>query len=70
MIWEAEDIMKLENWNSIFVLHASPYRLSSLSWSFNRFNLPLIAASSDEFNIQTNKKVVVFMINFNVGYGY
>lgn len=69
MIWDAEDIMSLENWNNTFNLDACSHRLSSLTWSTNRFNLPLIVASSDDLNIASNKKVVVFMFNFNIGYG-
>lgn len=72
MIWEAEDIMALENWNSppSGPIDASSHRLSSLTWSTNRFNLPLMVVASDELNIPITAKVIVFMFSPNAGFGY
>uniref|UniRef100_A0A915CZG1 Nucleoporin SEH1 n=1 Tax=Ditylenchus dipsaci TaxID=166011 RepID=A0A915CZG1_9BILA len=61
IVWEAEDIMDLENWNMTFSFEVndSSYRLSSLTWSTNRFNMPLIIASSDDADAAPTAKVSV-----------
>ncbi|KAI1732113.1 nucleoporin SEH1 [Ditylenchus destructor] len=66
MIWEADDIMALENWNITFNFEASNYRLSSLTWSTNRYHPPLITASSDDADASSTEKLVMVKFNTNM----
>ena len=60
--------MTLDNWNLVFDYEISSYRLSSLSWSVNRYTSPYIAVSSDDLNAPPNEKVYIFRVNINTGY--
>lgn len=58
--------MSLDNWNQIFnieVNHLAQYRLSSLTWSLNRFSAPLIVVASDDVNAPSNSKLYTFRFN-------
>ena len=65
IIYEAEDIMALDNWNVLFDDVLSPHRLSSLSWSTNRFDPPFIAVSSDDVDASPDEKLYIFRVNVN-----
>jgi nucleoporin SEH1 len=68
VVYEAEDVMELENWNSLVDVEIVPFRLSSISWSTHRFRTPLIALSSDDVNALQSEKVTIIKANFTAGF--
>ncbi|KAH7731910.1 Phosphoglucomutase/phosphomannomutasealpha/beta/alpha domain I family protein [Aphelenchoides avenae] len=63
IIYEAEDVLELESWNVVNDIEVVPFRLSSLSWTNNRFRTPLLATSSDDVNAPANEKLTIFKVN-------
>ncbi|KAL3074681.1 hypothetical protein niasHT_038154 [Heterodera trifolii] len=67
IIYEAEDIMALDNWNVLHDYEVTKNRLSSLSWSTNRFDPPHIVVSSDDVDAAPAEKVFLFRVNSSCG---
>uniref|UniRef100_A0A914GY48 Nucleoporin SEH1 n=1 Tax=Globodera rostochiensis TaxID=31243 RepID=A0A914GY48_GLORO len=67
IIYEAEDIMALDNWNVLHDYEVAMNRLSSLSWSTNRFDPPHLVVSSDDVNALPSEKVFLFRVNSGSG---
>jgi hypothetical protein len=63
LIYDASDVMDLENWNlSIEVDVGGQHRLASLSWSTNRFTPQLLAVASNSPSTPPGERVVVYRV--------
>nr|CAD2202224.1 unnamed protein product [Meloidogyne enterolobii]CAD2204218.1 unnamed protein product [Meloidogyne enterolobii] len=62
VIYEAEDIMALDNWNVLVDNEICQHRLCSLSWSRSRFDPPYIALASDDADAPAEEKVFLFRV--------
>jgi hypothetical protein len=65
LVYEAQDIMELENWNTVYDFDVCAHRLGSLAWSCNRFNTPLLAVASDSSMAASNERVFFYRLNPN-----
>jgi len=65
LVYEAQDIMELENWNTTYDFDVCAQRLGSLAWSCNRFNTPLLAVASDSSIVGINERVFFYRLNPN-----
>jgi hypothetical protein len=63
IIYEAEDVLDLDNWTIVFDGEVFKHRCGSLSWSTNRFHKPLVAVCSDDLNAPSDGKLKVFEFN-------